>query len=118
MEDPHPTRQSPGPKQLICVLFGLPDCSEQTLVLSKDLELAPVLWVVKLFLRVSCVGEEKRGDLLQIVPDLFVQTVFLLGLFWGARTEFWRADCGTGDSQRDSRESIRANHSQLKPLFL
>ena len=22
---------------------------------------------------------------------------------------------GTGDSQRDSRESIRANHSQLKP---
>ena len=24
---------------------------------------------------------------------------------------------GTGDSQRDSRESIRANHSQLKPLF-
>ena len=25
---------------------------------------------------------------------------------------------GTGDSQRDSRESIRANHSQLKPLFL
>ena len=25
---------------------------------------------------------------------------------------------GMGDSQRDSRESIRANHSQLKPLFL
>ena len=25
---------------------------------------------------------------------------------------------GTGDSQRDSRESIRANHSQLAPLFL
>ena len=25
---------------------------------------------------------------------------------------------GTGDSQRDSRESIRANRSQLKPLFL
>ena len=25
---------------------------------------------------------------------------------------------GTGDSQRDSRESIRANHSQLTPLFL
>ena len=25
---------------------------------------------------------------------------------------------GTGDSQRNSRESIRANHSQLKPLFL
>ena len=25
---------------------------------------------------------------------------------------------GTADSQRDSRESIRANHSQLKPLFL
>ena len=25
---------------------------------------------------------------------------------------------GTGDSQRDSRESIRANHSQLKPPFL
>ena len=25
---------------------------------------------------------------------------------------------GTGGSQRDSRESIRANHSQLKPLFL
>ena len=25
---------------------------------------------------------------------------------------------GTGDSQRDSRESIRANHSQSKPLFL
>ena len=25
---------------------------------------------------------------------------------------------GTGESQRDSRESIRANHSQLKPLFL
>ena len=24
---------------------------------------------------------------------------------------------GTGDSQRDLRESIRANHSQLKPLF-
>ena len=24
---------------------------------------------------------------------------------------------GTGDSQRDSRESIRANHSQLTPLF-
>ena len=24
----------------------------------------------------------------------------------------------TGDSQRDSREFIRANHSQLKPLFL
>ena len=24
----------------------------------------------------------------------------------------------TGDSQRDSRESIRANHSQLKTLFL
>ena len=24
---------------------------------------------------------------------------------------------GTGDSQRNSRESIRANHSQLKPLF-
>ena len=24
---------------------------------------------------------------------------------------------GTGDSQRDSRESIRANHSQLRPLF-
>ena len=24
---------------------------------------------------------------------------------------------GTGDSQRDSRKSIRANHSQLKPLF-
>ena len=24
----------------------------------------------------------------------------------------------TGDSQRDSRESIRANHSQLTPLFL
>ena len=24
---------------------------------------------------------------------------------------------GTGDSQRDSRESIRANHSQLKPYF-
>ena len=24
---------------------------------------------------------------------------------------------GTDDSQRDSRESIRANHSQLKPLF-
>ena len=24
---------------------------------------------------------------------------------------------GTGDSQRDSRESIRANHSQSKPLF-
>ena len=28
-----------------------------------------------------------------------------------------RALSGTGDSQRDSRESIRANHSQLKPLF-
>ena len=26
--------------------------------------------------------------------------------------------CGMGDSQRDSHESIRANHSQLKPLFL
>ena len=25
---------------------------------------------------------------------------------------------GTGDSQRESRESIRANHSQFKPLFL
>ena len=25
---------------------------------------------------------------------------------------------GTGDSQHDSRESIRANHSRLKPLFL
>ena len=25
---------------------------------------------------------------------------------------------GTGDSQRGSRESIRENHSQLKPLFL
>ena len=25
---------------------------------------------------------------------------------------------GTVDSQRDSRESIRATHSQLKPLFL
>ena len=25
---------------------------------------------------------------------------------------------GTGDSQRDSRESIRTNHSQLTPLFL
>ena len=25
---------------------------------------------------------------------------------------------GTGDSQRDSRESIRVDHSQLKPLFL
>ena len=25
---------------------------------------------------------------------------------------------GTGDSQHDSRESIRANHSQLRPLFL
>ena len=25
---------------------------------------------------------------------------------------------GTGDSQRDSRKSIRANHSQLAPLFL
>ena len=25
---------------------------------------------------------------------------------------------GTGDSQRDSRESIRANHSQLKPQFI
>ena len=25
---------------------------------------------------------------------------------------------GTGDSQRDSRESIRANHSHSKPLFL
>ena len=25
---------------------------------------------------------------------------------------------GTGDSQRDARESIRANHSHLKPLFL
>ena len=25
---------------------------------------------------------------------------------------------GTGDSQRDSCESIRASHSQLKPLFL
>ena len=25
---------------------------------------------------------------------------------------------GTGDSKRDSRESIRAKHSQLKPLFL
>ena len=25
---------------------------------------------------------------------------------------------GTSDSQRDSRESIRANHSQLKPLFI
>ena len=25
---------------------------------------------------------------------------------------------GTGDSQRDSRESIRVNRSQLKPLFL
>ena len=24
---------------------------------------------------------------------------------------------GTGDSQRDSRESIRANHSHLNPLF-
>ena len=24
---------------------------------------------------------------------------------------------GTGDSQRDSRESIRAHHSQFKPLF-
>ena len=24
---------------------------------------------------------------------------------------------GTGDSQRDSRESIRASHSQLKPLL-
>ena len=24
---------------------------------------------------------------------------------------------GTGDSQRDSRESIRVNHSQLKPVF-
>ena len=26
-------------------------------------------------------------------------------------------DLGTGDSQRDSRESIRANHSQLRPYF-
>ena len=25
--------------------------------------------------------------------------------------------CGTGDSQCDSRESIRANHSQMKPQF-
>ena len=25
---------------------------------------------------------------------------------------------GTGDSQRDSRESIRTNHSQLTPLLL
>ena len=25
---------------------------------------------------------------------------------------------GTGDLQRDSRESIRENHSQLRPLFL
>ena len=25
---------------------------------------------------------------------------------------------GTGDSQHDSHEFIRANHSQLKPLFL
>ena len=33
---------------------------------------------------------------------------------------FWpfHALSGTGDSQRDSRESIRANHSQLKALFL
>ena len=29
-----------------------------------------------------------------------------------------REMCGTGDSQRDSREMIRANHSQSKPLFL
>ena len=32
--------------------------------------------------------------------------------------EFSGVLSGTGDSQRDSRESIRANHSQLKSLFL
>ena len=50
------------------------------------------------------------------------------GVFWvlgrgECRFYFYgRADfselSGTGDSQRDSRKSIRANHSQLEPLFL
>ena len=34
------------------------------------------------------------------------------------RWKWWNLASGTGDLQRDSRESIRANHSQLKFLFL
>ena len=40
-------------------------------------------------------------------------------VFWGLGFWFWCCGLsGTGDSQRDSSESIRANHSQLKSLFL
>ena len=44
------------------------------------------------------------------------------GRFEPSKTLSFKEKCpllsGTGDSQRDSRESIRANHSQSKPLFL
>ena len=45
-------------------------------------------------------GEHNSGD----------QLCCILGLV--------RRLSATGDSQRNSRESIRANHSQLKPLLL
>ena len=46
-----------------------------------------------------------------------ISTIFLL-IFVG-KTCISEHLSGTGDSsQRDSRESIRANHSQLRPLFL
>ena len=57
--------------------------------------------------------EQERGWVHS--PDLpLTKFLVFLGffLFWGSTL------CGTGDTQRDSRESIRANHSQLKPLFL
>ena len=39
-------------------------------------------------------------------------------LTWWISTKTLAILSGTDDSQRDSRESIRANHSQFKPLFL
>ena len=56
--------------------------------------------------------------------EKFGGNIPFFGAFFGAFSStffgafFGEQLSGTGDSQRDSREPIRANHSQLKPLFL
>ena len=63
---------------------------------------------------------EKEGKKNKKLAESWVAAHFLL--FFHYSSGVAESDCsalsGTGDSQRDSRESIRANHSQLKPLFL
>ena len=71
--------------------------------------------------RLSGVSFEARKGL-ENTSEGHVLASFLRNSLLILRADFRKGDehnlSGTGDSQRDSRESIRVNHSQLKPHFL